>query len=142
MKMKEAYTDEWGDALDTTNNALGKLLRERLDSGIVPIRCTTDELKKAPVMIERKKPMDIEDTLKQRGNNYGDYRDVAFTAQEMKLALRRTKSWPHMEAYMQESLDMICNKMSRIVNGNPYYDDSWHDIAGYATLVVKQLEKK
>jgi hypothetical protein len=142
MKMKEAYTDEWGDALDTTNNALGKLLRERLDSGIVPIRCTTDELKKAPVMIERKKPMDIENTLEQRGNNYGDYRDVAFTAQEMKLALRRTKSWPHMEAYMQESLDMICNKMSRIVNGNPYYDDSWVDIAGYATLVVKQLEKK
>jgi hypothetical protein len=142
MKMKEAHTDEWGDALDTTNNALGKLLRERLDSGIVPIRCTTDELKKAPVMIERKKPMDIENTLEQRGNNYGDYRDVAFTAQEMKLALRRTKSWPHMEAYMQESLDMICNKMSRIVNGNPYYDDSWVDIAGYATLVVKQLEKK
>jgi hypothetical protein len=141
-KMKEAYTDEWGDALDTTNNALGKLLRERLDSGIVPIRCTTDELKKAPVMIERKKPMDIENTLEQRGNNYGDYRDVAFTAQEMKLALRRTQSWPHMEAYMQESLDMICNKMSRIVNGNPYYDDSWVDIAGYATLVVKQLEKK
>jgi hypothetical protein len=93
-------------------------------------------------MIERKKPMDIENTLEQRGNNYGDYRDVAFTAQEMKLALRRTKSWPHMEAYMQESLDMICNKMSRIVNGNPYYDDSWVDIAGYATLVVKQLEKK
>jgi hypothetical protein len=142
MKMKEHYTDDWGDALDTTNNALGKLLRERLDSGIVPIRCTTDELKKAPVMIERKKPMDIENTLEQRGNNYGDYRDVAFTAQEMKLALRRTKSWPHMEAYMQESLDMICNKMSRIVNGNPYYDDSWVDIAGYATLVVKQLEKK
>jgi hypothetical protein len=142
MKMKEAHTYEWGDALDTTNNALGKLLRERLDSGIVPIRCTTDELKKAPVMIERKKPMDIENTLEQRGNNYGDYRDVAFTAQEMKLALRRTKSWPHMEAYMQESLDMICNKMSRIVNGNPYYDDSWVDIAGYATLVVKQLEKK
>lgn len=142
MKMKEHYTDEWGDALDTTNNALGKLLRERLDSGIVPLRCTTDELKKAPVMIERKKPMDIENTLEQRGNNYGDYRDVAFTAQEMKLALRRTKSWPHMEAYMQESLDMICNKMSRIVNGNPYYDDSWVDIAGYATLVVKQLEKK
>ena len=144
MKMKEHYTDDWGNFDEPQyNNALGKLLRERLDSGIVPIRCTTDELeKKPPVTIERKKPMDIENTLEQRGNNYGDYREVAFTAQEMKLALRRTKSWPHMEAYMQESLDMMCNKMSRIVNGNPYYDDSWVDIAGYATLVVKQLEKK
>jgi hypothetical protein len=145
MKMKEHYTDDWGDAIDTTNNALGKLLRERLDSGIIPIRCTTDELhKKQPVMITRKTEMNktIDETLEQRGNNYGDYRDVAYAAQELKKTLRYSKSWHSMEPYMQESLDMICNKMSRIVNGNPYYDDSWHDIAGYATLVEKQLEKK
>jgi hypothetical protein len=145
MKMKEHYTDDWGDAIDTTNNTLGKLLRERLDSGIIPIRCTTDELnKKQPVMITRKKPMNktVDETLEQRGNNYGDYRDVAYAAQELKKTLRYSKSWHSMEPYMQESLDMICNKMSRIVNGNPYYDDSWHDICGYATLVEKQLEKK
>jgi hypothetical protein len=145
MKMKEHYTDDWGDAIDTTNNALGKLLRERLDSGIIPIRCTTDEInKKQPVMITRKKDMNktVDETLEQRGNNYGDYRDVAYAAQELKKTLRYSKSWHSMEPYMQESLDMICNKMSRIVNGNPYYDDSWHDICGYATLVEKQLEKK
>lgn len=145
MKMKEHYTDDWGDAIDTTNNALGKLLRERLDSGIVPVRCDTDELKKiAPVMIGRKTNMNktIDETLEQRGNNYGDYRDVAYAAQELKKTLRYSKSWHSMEPYMQESLDMICNKMARIVNGNPYYDDSWHDICGYATLVEKQLEKK
>lgn len=144
-KMKEHYTDDWGDAVDTTNNALGKLLRERLDSGIIPVRCGTDELKKiAPVMIGRKTEMNktIDETLEQRGNNYGDYRDVAYAAQELKKTLRYSKSWHSMEPYMQESLDMICNKMSRIVNGNPYYDDSWHDICGYATLVEKQLEKK
>lgn len=143
-KMKDHYTDDWGNFDEPQyNNTLGKLLRERLDSGIVPIRCTTDELeKKKPVTITRKKPMDIEDTLEQRGNNYGDYRDVAYAAQELKKTLRYSKSWHSMEPYMQESLDMICNKMSRIVNGNPYYDDSWHDICGYATLVEKQLEKK
>jgi hypothetical protein len=144
MKMKDHHTDDWGDALDNTNNALGKLLRERLDSGIVPVRCTTDELRKiAPVMIGRKSMnKTVDETLEQRGNNYGDYRDVAYVAQELKKTLRYSKSWHSMEPYMQESLDMICNKMSRIVNGNPYYDDSWHDICGYATLVEKQLEKK
>jgi hypothetical protein len=142
-KMKDHHTDDWGDAIDTTNNTLGKLLRERLDSGIIPIRCTTDELnKKQPVMIGRKMNKTIDETLEQRGNNYGDYRDVAYAAQELKKTLRYSKSWHSMEPYMQESLDMICNKMSRIVNGNPYYDDSWHDICGYATLVEKQLEKK
>jgi len=143
MKMKEHYTDDWGDAIDTTNNALGKLLRERLDSGIIPIRCTTDELKKnAPVMIGRTMNKTVDETLEQRGNNYGNYRDVAYVAQELKKTLRYSKSWHSMEPYMQESLDMICNKMARIVNGNPYYDDSWHDISGYATLVEKQLENK
>lgn len=146
MKMKEHYTDEWGDVVDPRyNNTLGKLLRERLDSGIIPIRCTTDELnKKQPVMITRKTEMNktIDETLEQRGNNYGDYRDVAYVAQELKKTLRYSKSWHNMEPFMQESLDMICNKMARIVNGNPYYDDSWHDICGYATLVEKQLEKK
>lgn len=146
MKMKEHFTDDWGDVVDPRyNNTIGKLLRERLDSGMIPIRCTTDELnKKQPVMITRKTEMNktIDETLEQRGNNYGDYRDVAYAAQELKKTLRYSKSWHNMEPYMQESLDMICNKMSRIVNGNPYYDDSWHDICGYATLVEKQLEKK
>lgn len=147
MKMKEHYTDDWGNLIEEPqyNNTLGKLLRERLDSGIIPVRCGTDELKKiAPVMIGRKTEMNktIDETLEQRGNNYGDYRDVAYAAQELKKTLRYSKSWHSMEPYMQESLDMICNKMSRIVNGNPYYDDSWHDICGYATLVEKQLEKK
>ena len=37
------------------------------------------------------------------------------------------------------ALDMICNKMARIVNGDPNYIDNWHDIAGYATLVEQEL---
>jgi hypothetical protein len=36
---------------------------------------------------------------------------------------------------------MITHKISRILNGDPNYDDSWRDIAGYAMLVVKELER-
>lgn len=35
---------------------------------------------------------------------------------------------------------MIAHKIARILNGDPDYDDSWVDIAGYATLVVKKLK--
>jgi hypothetical protein len=42
---------------------------------------------------------------------------------------------------MQESLDMICHKMARILNGNPYHFDSWHDIIGYARLIESELDK-
>ena len=44
-----------------------------------------------------------------------------------------------MYHYQAESLDMICNKIARIVCGDSNYIDSWHDISGYATLVVQQL---
>jgi hypothetical protein len=36
-------------------------------------------------------------------------------------------------------LDMICHKIGRIINGDPDYADSWHDIAGYAQLVANRL---
>lgn len=85
--------------------------------------------------------MDIEEVLEKRGSRYGVYQDVSSTAQSLKEVLRSRPSWPQMEPFMQESLDMICNKLARIANGDPYYKDSWVDVTGYATLVVKELEK-
>lgn len=85
--------------------------------------------------------MDVTEILKQRGDKYGEYKDVALTAQCLKHNVRSGKTFSQQEAYMSESLDLICNKMSRIVNGDPYYIDSWKDIAGYAQLVVNELEK-
>jgi len=83
----------------------------------------------------------IEGTLAQRQRTYGDYKDVAHMAQELKKVVRSLRgNWHDMSPPMQESVDMICNKLARILNGNPYYADSWHDISGYATLVVKELE--
>lgn len=84
---------------------------------------------------------DVNETLQARGNNYGEYTNVSATAQKLKNVIRSAASWENMEPYMQESLDMICNKLSRICNGNPYYDDSWHDIGGYAKLVEDELNK-
>ena len=84
---------------------------------------------------------DITETLGQREGRYGEYVHVAATAQELKEILRRGPSWGIMEAYMQESLDLIANKLARIVNGDPFYDDSWHDVGGYAKLVEIELNK-
>ena len=84
---------------------------------------------------------DVIETLEQRENRYGEYVHVAATAQDLKDILRRGHSWDVMEAYMQESLDLIANKLARIANGDPFYDDSWHDVGGYAKLVEIELEK-
>ena len=91
--------------------------------------------------IEKRMTKDITETLDQREGRYGNYVHVAATAQELKEILRRGHSWGIMEAYMQESLDLIANKLARIVNGDPFYDDSWHDVGGYAKLVEIERTK-
>lgn len=84
---------------------------------------------------------DINTTLDERHNRYGTYMDVAKTSQLLKLTLASAmvKNPTEISHDMRESIDMICNKLSRIVNGDPNYDDSWHDIAGYATLITERL---
>jgi len=34
---------------------------------------------------------------------------------------------------------MNAHKIGRILNGDPNWSDSWHDIAGYAQLVANRL---
>lgn len=85
--------------------------------------------------------MQIEDTLAERGSRYGIFEGHAQVTQDLKeviamaLVLRGKKLAPDQ----QESLDMICHKIGRIINGDPNYDDSWRDIAGYAQLVTQRL---
>lgn len=85
--------------------------------------------------------MNIEDTLAVRETRYGEYLEVAAIAQNIKFVMQQTANWNQLEADQMESLDMIANKIGRILNGDPNYDDSWHDIAGYATLVAERLRK-
>jgi glutamine synthetase type III len=87
-------------------------------------------------------PNNVTDTLVERGNRYGNFVDHAEVTQRLKNVIaselgRRGKS---LAADQQEALDMICHKIGRIVNGDPNYSDSWHDIAGYAQLVDKRLQ--
>lgn len=87
--------------------------------------------------IEQGERSNINRILKQRGERYGEYALVSDTAQSIKSALRR--KYMDRAGYMNESLDMIANKLARIANGDPRHIDSWLDIAGYAQLVVDEL---
>ena len=45
-----------------------------------------------------------------------------------------------LEPDQREALEMLALKIARILNGDPNYADSWHDVAGYATLVADRLQ--
>jgi hypothetical protein len=83
--------------------------------------------------------MSINKTLEQRGERYGKFKDVAGTTQQLMSIVERGANYGHLNAEQKTSLFMICNKMARIVNGDPNYIENWHDIAGYATLVEQEL---
>lgn len=83
--------------------------------------------------------MNVEQTLEERGDRYGSYINVAAYSQKLKNDLRAMSNWRELPPHMRESLEMICNKIARIMSGDFNYADSWHDIAGYAGLVEKTL---
>lgn len=100
---------------------------------------------------------DINTTLIERGKNYGDFKGHALFTQMFKTLMEadwEALGWLLNEAKIaklestsrtasqREALEMIAHKLGRILNGNANYADSWHDIAGYATLIENQINNK
>ena len=83
---------------------------------------------------------DINNILQVRGNRYGSFQSNAQIAQNIKSIMQGSSNWDNMPDYMKESLHMIAHKISRILEGDCNYVDSWVDIAGYATLVVEEIQ--
>ena len=98
-----------------------------------------------PVTVVRNfkfKGTSVDETLDNRAQDYGKFKDGAELMQGIKRlladhALRHNKTFADDQ---WEALEMIVHKMARIVNGNPDKVDHWVDIAGYAKLVADRLE--
>jgi len=84
--------------------------------------------------------MEISETLTTREGQYGRYETVSQISQDIKKTMRQSPNYYIMPNYARESLDMIANKMARLLNGDYYLNDTWHDISGYAALVVMTNE--
>jgi hypothetical protein len=89
-------------------------------------------------------PSLLDNLLAEREKTHGDFRDHAYLSQLLKYNMRESNmsvvdGWAKLSACQKESLDMIAHKIARIISGNPHFKDHWDDIAGYATLISKQL---
>lgn len=78
--------------------------------------------------------MNVQDTLNQRGAEYGDWRQDGGLADRLICSVELEPRWKQMPAFMRQSIRMILVKVARLVVGNPRNKDSWHDIQGYAKL--------
>ena len=86
--------------------------------------------------------LDISATLAERGGRYGQFIDHATIAQGLQDVLRAAPNWEKLDVDMKQALTVIADKMARILNGDPYYDDNWHDIQGYSKLVEDRIRKE
>ena len=83
--------------------------------------------------------MGVNTLITERGARYGKFKDGAQIMCDLKHVMQQTPGWSRCTPSQKEALDMIQHKIGRILNGDPTYDDSWKDIAGYATLIVEEL---
>ncbi len=88
----------------------------------------------------------IDEILIERGKRYGDFIGHAQITQDLKRIIHAAdqqripfKGQTGLDDDQMEALEMIAHKIGRILNGDPYYVDSWDDIAGYAKLVADRL---
>jgi len=91
---------------------------------------------------------EVDNILDERGKRYGSFMGHATVSQNIQSAIlvgfinsQNVSSISDIDEDMAEALFMIAHKIGRIVNGDPWYADSWLDIAGYAKLVADRLEK-
>lgn len=89
--------------------------------------------------MQRDEGMNIDATLAERGARYGSFVEHARITQAIKAAMADSPNWIVLAPDQRETLEMIAHKAGRILNGDPDYHDSWHDIVGYTKLVADRL---
>ncbi len=85
---------------------------------------------------------DIESILGERKSVHGDIAQQARIVRALKAVFYKHANSDTLSDVQLECLDMIFHKISRVGAGNANYLDHWVDIAGYATLVTKDLESQ
>jgi hypothetical protein len=88
-------------------------------------------------------PDSINNILAERGARYGDFDGHARITQNIKAAMRggNLTKWFGLADDQREALEMIAHKIGRILNGDPNWEDSWADMAGYSKLVADRLRR-
>jgi len=78
--------------------------------------------------------------LNSRKKVYGNYSDIARTSALLKKSVRENLAFDEMPYEIQDGIDNILSKISRLIN-NPYLLDNYIDIIGYITLMMNTIKK-
>lgn len=82
---------------------------------------------------------EVNNLLSEREKTHGQFIEVSQIAQNLKSIIRWGRNWNDLTSTQKEALDMICNKMGRLLSGNPRFEDHSDDIVGYAVLLRRAV---
>lgn len=91
--------------------------------------------------------MEIQQTLNERAKTHGNFADVALLTAVMKsefvdeITKGNKKLSEAISVSQYSALEMIFIRLARIACGDPNEVEHWLGIAGYAMLIVNELEK-
>ena len=84
--------------------------------------------------------MEVNDTLAERGNRYGNFEDNARLTQALMDTLDDLRL-QELSPVHREAIHMIFHKIARMSVGDQWYDDNPRDIAGYALLLEEHIQE-
>ncbi len=90
----------------------------------------------------------MNEILNARGQQYGDFAAMSNLSQQIRAIFMGAMQQHNPDAlqvfrpYMAEAVQMFATKLARIACGNPFHEDSWRDIAGYAELVANKVAEE
>lgn len=84
----------------------------------------------------------LQEVITQRRGRYGPLIESGEVAMKLEDYLRSLPGWERLAYDQREALSMVMHKVSRIMCGDPNYDDSWVDIGGYTQNVVNRLREE
>ena len=125
-------------AEELAGNVIESVERNRLIMNPQTSKIAANDMDKDVVIHD---PGSIDATLEERGNRYGYFDEESRVKHNIKNAMKDSKNWSKLSLDKKHALGMIALKITRILNGDPEYDDNWHDIGGYAKLIENNLEK-
>jgi hypothetical protein len=100
----------------------------------IAARTASYEIKKGPHQ------MSITDQiLSEREQTHGLFREVAGYSQAIKQLMRSARNWNRLDVAQAQALEVVADKVARILCGDPSFPDHWQDGAGYFELVLRDL---
>ena len=117
--------------------------RQQSASALPPAECEQKELMHSRKMATiYDDPKGIDAILAEREKTHGSFAVHANCTQTLEDTFYSFKEEDHFTAVQLEALHMIFHKLGRIAAGSPHFQDHWDDIAGYATLVSRDISRR